>query len=344
MKKPIALIVIFWMTLSCGVAADEPLLLRVENLAVLPNSQPLLHVRIHNSGKDPYSGEIRLNVPDSWRIDAKQRAVRLAAGESKRITFSINGGTEAAANSYPIQVMAVGGGKQITHAQSIVVASAPYFKPTIDGDPTDWKDAIPVEFTVAGKKTTIGTYWNRGKFSVLVAVEEDELVFATPDSPFDAVQFALSAADTQTDRSSSQTADRFEFLVVAKNSETAACHQLAKPETRLTDVAVERTLDNFAFEKADVAIFRRGHITYYECSVPFSEIRSTIRPSEGREFLFSVLVHDPDGTGLRDWGEAAGLWDSERDPLSWSRWVGAKWPDRPPTDCRTEWGMCSSRY
>jgi hypothetical protein len=344
MTKLLTLVVIFWMALSCGVPADERLLLRVENLAVLPNSQPLLHVRAHNSSKVSYSGEIRLNVPDSWRIDAKQRAVHLAPGESKRITFSINGGTEAAANSYPIQVAAVGGGKNIRHVQSIVVASAPYFKPTIDGDPTDWKDAIPVEFTVAGKKTTIGTYWNRRKFSVLIAVEEDEQVFATPDRPFDAVQFALSAADTQTDRSSSQTADRFEFLVTAKNSETPMCCQLAKPETLLTEVAAERTLEHYALETAEVAISRRGRITYYECSVPFAEMRSTIRPGEGREFLFSVLVHDPDGTGLRDWGEAAGLWDSERDPLSWSRWSGAKWPDKPPTDCRTEWGMCSSRY
>ncbi len=220
----------------------------------------------------------------------------------------------------------------------------PYFKPTIDGDPADWKDAIPIKFTVAGKKTTIGTYWNRRKFSVLVAVEEDEQVLATPDSPFDAVQFALSAAETQTARSSSQTAERFEFLLTAKNADTATCYQLAKPGTPLGDVTVKRALDNCVLESADVAVSRRGRTTYYECSVPFSEMRSTIRPGEGREFLFSVLIHDPDGTGLRDWGEAAGLWDSERNPLAWSHWAGAQWPDKPPTDCRTEWGMCSSRY
>jgi len=78
--------------------------------------------------------------------------------------------------------------------------------------------------------------------------------------------------------------------------------------------------------------------------LPLSRVRKHIRPTEGREFYLSVLVHDPDGTGVRDWGEAAGLWERQRTRLAWSDWVGAKWGDVPPMDCRTEWGMCSSRY
>jgi hypothetical protein len=69
-----------------------------------------------------------------------------------------------------------------------------------------------------------------------------------------------------------------------------------------------------------------------------------IRPSEGREFSFGLLVHDPDGTGLRDFGAAADLWPWQRNALAWSRWPGAKWPEQPPFDSKQPWGMCSSKY
>jgi len=85
-------------------------------------------------------------------------------------------------------------------------------------------------------------------------------------------------------------------------------------------------------------------VTYYECSIPFRLLRDRIRPSEGREFHLSVLVHDPGGTGIRDWGQAAGMGPPERNRLAWSLWQGAKWGDEPPFDNKTHWGLCSSKY
>jgi hypothetical protein len=73
-------------------------------------------------------------------------------------------------------------------------------------------------------------------------------------------------------------------------------------------------------------------------------MRDQLRPSEGREFCFSVLVHDPDGTGIRDLGASAGLWPEQRSRLAWSVWSGAKWPEQLPYDSKTPWGMCSSKY
>ena len=89
---------------------------------------------------------------------------------------------------------------------------------------------------------------------------------------------------------------------------------------------------------------RIDRVTYYECSLPWGEMRQALQPAEGREIYLSVLVHDPDGTGIRDWGEAAGLWESQRNWFGWSKWSGARWGDRPPMDSRVEWGLCSSRY
>ena len=96
-----------------------------------------------------------------------------------------------------------------------------------------------------------------------------------------------------------------------------------------------------------MAVFRLGKTTYYEVALPFLPMRNRIRPGEGREFCLSVLVHDPDGTGIRDWGQAAGLWPWERNRLAWSRWQGDGWgnvEEDPPFDNTTPWGMCSSKY
>ena len=66
-------------------------------------------------------------------------------------------------------------------------------------------------------------------------------------------------------------------------------------------------------------------------------------PPAGTKSL-AVLVHDPDGTGLRDLGEAVGLWPSQRNRFAWSRWQGASWGVEPPFDNKLEWGLCASKY
>ena len=55
---------------------------------------------------------------------------------------------------------------------------------------------------------------------------------------------------------------------------------------------------------------------------------------KGGEFCLSLLVHDPDGVGIRDWGEAVGLWPCQRNRLAWSRWPGARWAE--PTTLRQQ--------
>jgi hypothetical protein len=93
-----------------------------------------------------------------------------------------------------------------------------------------------------------------------------------------------------------------------------------------------------------VAIGRIDGVTHYECSLAFRPLRPHIQPIEGREFCFSVLVHDPDGTGLRDWGQAAGLWPWQRNELAWCRFEGCQWGDQPPQDSKLPWGFYSSKY
>jgi len=336
------------LLIAAGAPAEEPVALRVESLTVPPSTGPLVSVAVKNLTDADYQGAISLRGPELWRIAPERRDVVLGPGETKRVPFTIEKGRNMAANAYPMVVSATGAGATVVREQRVVCASAPYFKPEIDGDPGEWKDAIPVAFTSGGKKTVVSTYWSRRQFSILVALEEDELIRYGPKAAaagFDAVQVAISPQDTQTGTSEDDEAVRYEFLFVAADGgPSGKCFQLAAPGMKLGEGAKPRELGPLASEDAQVAVGRRTGVTYYECGISFRPMRDDVRPSEGREFFLSVLVHDPDGTGIRDLGQAAGLWPSQRNPLAWSRWVGAKWGSQPPWDNKLHWGLCTSKY
>jgi hypothetical protein len=326
--------------------ADEPVALRLESLVVAPAHSPSAVVVVANHGQDPFQGIVRINPPEGWQLSPAEQGISLAPGETKRVAFMVQRGTIRESNRYPLEASVTGAGVTVTRRQQVVAASAPYFKPTVDGDPEEWKDAIPVTWTTSGKKTVISTYWNRRRFSLLVAVEEDHLTAYHENpgpAPFDAVQVAISPQGAKTGTRGEDEAARYEFLF-ASTGTGGTCFLLAEPGMKLAEGQKARALAPLEYEDAETAVSRRGGITYYECSIPFRLMRDKIRPSEGREFHLSVLVHDPDGTGIRDWGQEAGLGPCQRNRLAWSLWPGAKWGDQPPFDNKTKWGLCSSKY
>ena len=334
---------------TAGIAtADDPVAMRMETFLVAPSHMPPAIVTIKNLEKTAYEGTIRIKLPDGWTHVPQQQTVSLKPGETKRVRFTIKRGRTTRVNSYPVEISATSAGNTLTHRQDVVCTSAPYFKPEIDGQTDDWNDAIPVTFTTSGKKTVISTYWNRRQFSILVAVEEDSLApyggSLAPTDAFDAVQLALSPQETTTGTTPDEEATRYEFLFVSTGEGTGGkCFQLAQPEMKLGEGQSDREFASLEFDKAKIAVRREGSVTYYECGIPFRSL-SGIKASEGREFFLSVLVHDPGGTGIRDWGQAAGRWAGERNRLAWSRFPGAEWADEAPFDNKTPWGMCSSKY
>ena len=326
-----------------GEPAGEPVAVRAESFVVPPSTQPLVYVAVKNLRDTPYQGVVKLKTPAGWRIAPAEREVSLGAGEVKRVAFTVEKGVTTAANAYAVEVTAVGAGVTVVRKQTVVCASAVYFKPTIDGEIADWKDAIPVTFTTGGKKTVIHTYWNRRALSLLVAVEEDRVIGYRPEGRFDAVQVAIAPRGAPTSTSPGDKATRYEFLFAGAGAE-AKCFKLAEPGMRLAEAAKPRTLAPLAFDGAKVVVRRVGKVTYYECAIPFKLMREKIQPTEGREFCLSVCVHDPDGTGIRDWGEAAGLWPRQRNRLAWCDWRGGAWGKKWPFDSKIEWGMCASKY
>ena len=343
-----------------GPSNSPPVALRAESFTVPPSSRSLVYVDVKNLRDVRYQGSLAVKLPEGWRLARSRQPLVIEPGETQRVRFTVERGLSLKSNSYPVEVSATGAGVTVVRKQDVACASAPYFKPTIDGDPSEWKHAVPVAFTTGGKKTVISTYWNRRQFSILVAVEEQKLIGYTAGptpNEFDAVQVAVSPQGATTADSPdlpsvghehappNGRAARFEFLFVSAGGGTSGkCFQLAAPGVKLAETAKSRRLEPLLYEGATVAVSRTGAVTYYECSIPLSPMRQAIRPSEGREFCLSVLVHDPDGTGIRDWGSAAGLWPWQRTPWAWSRWAGAEWGNKPPFDNKLQWGMCSSTY
>jgi len=337
---------LFLLTAGCGGADDggPHVAIRAENLTVPPSSGPVTYVLVRNLRNRTYKGAIVAGFPDGWEMNRTVCRVRIKPGETARVAFAIERGADAPNNAYPVWIKAVGDGPNVTRRQRIVCASAPYFKPRIDGKLDDWADAIPAAFTTAGKKTTVSTHWSRRTFSLLVAVEEDKLL-RLPEhraaSAADAVQIAVSPREAKTPARPSAAAERYEFLLAAAEG-GGKCFCLLRRGQRMSQVKSSRPLDGLEVPGAAVAVTRSGGVTYYECSIPFKAMPD-VQPDPGREFCFSLLVHDPDGTGLRDWGSAAGLWPSQRSRLAWCNWQGAKWPEDPPFDNKIEWGFCSSK-
>lgn len=341
---------LFALLAACGalpLSAAEPVALRIDSLLVTPSHTPSAVVHVKNLTASVYEGTVRLIVPPGWSLKTEEHGVSLAPGETARQSFMIQRGTTVEENSYPLEAVATGEGATVRRQQNIVAAAAPYFKPSIDGDPGDWADAISVSWTTGGRATKVGTYWNRRQFALLIAVEEDRLVPAaslTDNGAFDAVQLAISPQEARTGQSDDDKTSRYEFLLVPTGPASGRCYLLATPGLKCGETQSARPLEPLVYADAEIAVRREKTTTYYECAFPWKLMREDIRAGEGREFCLSLLVHDPDGVGIRDWGEAVGLWPCQRNRLAWSRWPGARWADQPPFDNKTPWGMCSSKY
>jgi len=283
---------------------------------------------------------LKPSFPSDWQVSPLNQNIELKAGETKLIPFAIEKGSDLKANVYGVKVAA--NGKQLVDAD-VVCASTPYYKPDIDGKLNEWGDAIPIKFMTEGKETVVRSYWNKKQFCLSVEVEEDELIGLTDSSEekgVDAIQFALSPGKSVTGTDKSV---RYEYLVTASNSMWTGdkCFKLMTYGDSLANTKDARKLKPLFMDDAEVKVKRSGNITSYEIAVPMKMMKK-LRATAGREYNFSLLVHDPDGTGVRDLGSVMNLWPEQRNSAAWSNWELAKWNDYTPYDNKVEFGFCSS--
>lgn len=328
-------------------AGDPPVAVRAHNFVVNPSTGPTTTITVRNTRAQVFSGSLTARFPAGWKATPEGHALDLTAHESRELPFAIEQAADArATNAYAIVIAVEGGGARQTVTQSVVWAGAPYFKPDIDGNAKEWKDAVPIRWAGGSKRTTVSLYWNKKQFCVLAQVEEDRLVGfgkRSADGGMDAVQFAIAPAGAVTGTNNADKSTRHEFLVAdaGKMWGKDRCFALMSPGRELGVARQARELGNLAFDAAEVAVKRSGKTTVYEVAIPFKAMPE-LRPTAGREFCFSLLVHDPDGTGVRDLGALMNLGESERNPLAWCTWEHARWGDKPPFDNKVEFGFCSS--
>ena len=281
--------------------------------------------------------------PTDWRIAPDSQPLELAAAAEKRLAFNIEKARNVAANVYPFTIQARVGDRLVRCEQSVFVATPPYSKATIDGRPDEWQDAIPVSFVQQDKRTTISTFWQRKRSACWSRSRSS----------------STSAMRVRTDRRamrsswrsrpgtarSRRRADRPTLRVpVDVGGRRRQVFSTGRLGHAASGAGRRKALEPLECSDVETAIVRDGEVTYYECSLPFSLLREAIEPAEGREFFLSVLVHDPDGTGLRDLGRAAGLWPQPDDAQAWSRWRGMAAPLEPPLGNQVRWGLCTSKY
>jgi hypothetical protein len=169
------------------------------------------------------------------------------------------------------------------------------------------------------------TCWNRRQFCL--AVRADRMKAG-------ALQFALAPAF-------SEEGDRFEFVVVAAPEQDgpAKCYQLLQPGDDLAIAEQTRHLAGLESDILEAHVTREGDALLFEITASAKSLPG-LRPTPGRAFRFSLLVHTPEG--LRDLGTVMNLWNDQRSPQSWCRWEGAAFGPVLPFDSDVEFGFSSS--
>lgn len=328
-----AILLILLMSSMTGATEDVgPVRMRIHNFIVNPSTGPVSEMTATNITNTPVTAELRPQYPTGWVVAPATQTLSLAPGESDVVSFAIEKAVDSMKNSYTVRLDILAGEDQYTQTQQVVCASTPYYRPTIDGDLSEWNDAIPLSWTTHEKKTVVRSYWNKKQFCLAVEVHEDEL------TDHDAIQFALAPGKSKTPTRREAQSNRHEFVVTARDG--GRCYQVLAPGDSMKQLSEARDLKAFPAKDAIVSIVRKGKITHYELALNLRAMR-TLRAAAGREYCFSLLVHDPTGTGLRDLGRIMTLPPAGSD-LAWSNWNGASWPDKKPLDGKIEFGFCSS--
>jgi hypothetical protein len=323
------------LTLYCGALAAQSIALRPKNFIVTPSTGPVCEIVVRNNETAPITGTVTPGFMEGWRVAPLSREFELQPGATAVLPFAIEFGSDLAANRYPVAITTeTPAGKSEIRAE-VVCASTPYYKPVIDGKLGEWGDAIPLTFETQGKKTTVRSYWNRDAFFLAVEVEEERLIGlsdADAAAGMDAIQFALAPGG-------GDPAQRHEYLAAASASMWSAdrCFLLVR-EGKPSEGG---KLADAVLDQAAVKVRRSGGVTTYEIAVPMAPM-GNLRATAGREYCFNLLVHDPDGTGVRDLGCVMNLSEADRGQNHWSDWEFVQWNGYVPYGIGVEFGFCSS--
>ena len=339
-----------------GAEAKTPVVaatvfVRGQNLVVCPSTGPVWSATVYNTSAKPFAGELKVTFPEGWKTNRTSCTVTLAAGEAKNFDFAIEKATDRKSNAYPFILDLTAPGVSVRREQTIVCATAPYGRPTIDGKADDWKDVVPISFSGGAEDAPVRVmaFWSKKTFSLCVEVTENALTVC--DDPAkaalcDALQFSLSPESVLSPAAApAKTLQRYEYLVLPRKDGVAEVRKLAwvgdaKPEATPSS----KTPSAFSLlDGAKATVTREGKLTRYELSIPLRTMKA-LKATTGRVFGFSLLVHDAaPKSAIRDLGNVMNLLPMHRRVGAWTRLANFPWsPKTKPWTNRIEFGFSSS--
>ena len=255
---------------SLPLSAAEPVVLRIDSLLVTPSHTPSAVVHVKNLTASVYEGTVRLKVPARMVVeDRGAGGVAGARRDGAAIVYD-PARHNGRGKLLPLEAVATGEGATVRRQQNIVAAAAPYFKPSIDGDPGDWADAISVSWTTGGRAT-------QGR----------NLLESQAIRPSDRRRGGSAGSGDVADRqrrlrrgptrhlaagSPNRPVRRRRNVEVripsrAHGAGVRRCYLLATPGLKCGETQSARPLEPLVYADAEIAVRREKTTTYYECRV-----------------------------------------------------------------------------
>lgn len=317
---------------------------KVEPLSLMHpvDSTSTIDVRVQNVDTNTLNATLNVTAPSGWTLSTTSQAVNnLAPGEIRTISFPASAVSVASNNQYTVNyTLTAGDGTQETGSQVVQVAYAPKVTVPIDGNLSDWPNALPV--TVGGGKDVVQTAWDDNYFYVGASIQDSKPVENKPFSqdpyafPFDAsgLQLAFSLVQHnqddllygQSEYEKAMASDiSYEFDATLTSAGTPELQRLQAPGTNYqtyypTNAALSPPLGPVDASPSGgndgkIQIVHSGNTTTYEIGIAWQDLPELqqlvkgLSPGQGTSMKFAFAVDGGDA-GTTYWTTAAGQVES----------------------------------
>ena len=120
----------------------QPVEIVAHDLQAAVTAKPAARITLTNVLNRPITGKLKLAV-DGLTLDPGEQAVALAAHETRDFSFTVSGGNADAANNYKLLANFESEEGSAKHAEVIHANVISRRRIEVDGERSDWKDALP---------------------------------------------------------------------------------------------------------------------------------------------------------------------------------------------------------
>ncbi|TCO87380.1 hypothetical protein EV701_12259 [Chthoniobacter flavus] len=174
-------------------------------------THPKLRVKVENLLPRATDAHLEITAPKEITLTTSTADLKdMKPGEIRFVEFPVTSATSNEINRYRVQFHATAGGITQDGDQVVQVACATYGTPKIDGDLSDWKDAIPVTMVARGGKDWREIALNPDKAADLLAQKlPEETAIYRVWTKWDAQNFYVAAQipDAKLDRAEPYNGD-----------------------------------------------------------------------------------------------------------------------------------------